>query len=144
MHSFLRSKLRLDTVLNLLYIKFMEVHKMKEFSEYKTSDEFVLDLVGEGLIMYTKAGHLVLPARPRKPNPERVENFMLRILEVIARSPDGKVRSSLMMKVLRGDNHPDEFAIAVRRLTEERKISVEKMVTKDIGRPCVYYRLFEF
>ena len=117
---------------------------MKELSEYKTVDEVVLDLAAEGLINYTKAGRRVLPAKPRKINQERVENFMLRILEIIARSPDGKVKSSLAMKILRGDNHPDDFAIAVRRLTEERKISVEKMVTKDVGRPCVYYRLFEF
>ncbi len=117
---------------------------MKELSEYKTVDEVVLDLVGEGLIQYTKAGHAVLPVKPRKINQERVENFMLRIVEIIARSPDGKVKSGLMMKMLRGDNHQDEFAIAVRRLTEGRKISVEKMVTKDLGRPCVYFRLYEF
>lgn len=117
---------------------------MKDFSEYKTGEEYVLDLAAEGLICYTKEGKLVLPERPHRPNQEIVERFMLRVVEIITSSPDGKVRSSLAMKMLRGDNHPDEFKIAIRRLTEDRKITVEKLVTKNIGRPSVLYRLYEF
>lgn len=116
---------------------------MKEFSEYKTGDEYVLDLAAEGLIQYTKAGKLVLPVRPHRPNKGIIEKFMLGIVDAIARSPHGKVLSGAMMKMLRGDNHPNEFKIASRLLVEDRKIVVSKYVTANVGRPCVYYTLWE-
>jgi hypothetical protein len=117
---------------------------MKEFSEYSSVGEVILDASAEGLIRYTKAGKLVLPERPHRPNASWVEKFLTAIVEKIAKSPGGKVNAGMMMKMLRGDNHSVEFNIAIRRLIEERKIIQEKFVTKNIGRPCVYYRLWQF
>jgi hypothetical protein len=117
---------------------------MKAITEYKSVDEVVLDLAAAGWIQYTKEGKLFLPARPHKPNQDRVERFMLGIIDKIVKSPAGRVKAGLMMKMLRGDNHPDEFAIATRRLEEAHKIKIEKQITGVMGRPCVYYRLFEF
>lgn len=117
---------------------------LKDYSEYKSADEVILDAAARGWIHYTKEGKLNLPERPRKINQERVTVFMGKIVEAITESAFGKVKSSKLMKMLRQDNYPDEYKIAIRRLIEERKIREEKLVTGDIGRPSVYYYLFEF
>jgi len=118
---------------------------MKEFSEYKSLEEIepdmAVDLVRRGLMKYTQEGKKIFP---RLPSQKKIGRFMEGIVKAITEAPMGKVKSNVLSRMVRSDNFPDEYKIAIRRLIEDRKIREEKLVTGDIGRPCVYYYLWEF
>ena len=116
---------------------------MKEFSEYKTAVEFFKDAAAEGLIRIKPAGRNYFQI-PKLPSECMIKKFQVGILEKIVASPMGKISRSTLYRLHRADNHSDEFGIAIRRLIDEKKIREEKLITGEIGRPCVNYYLYEF
>lgn len=117
---------------------------MKEFSQYTSAEEFLRDLITEGIFPRNKKVQAAFP-NLAVVRPATVERLKVAIVDAIKNRPiDVTMSLSRLARRVRSDNHPDEFKIAIKQLIEERKITEEKMVTGKIGRPFIHYNLFEF
>jgi hypothetical protein len=120
---------------------------MKDFTEYSSIEEIVSDLIQEGLVTRNKkikAAFASIGARCRR---NYTDSLKTRILENIknAQRPDrfGVMTRSKIYKMVRGDNHPQDFEAAMNQLLAENKIKEEKLWT-DAPRPTLQYHLVEF
>lgn len=121
---------------------------MKDFAEYKSLEECVVDLIKEDYFRRNKRILTLFPNLPasKAPRQDYVELFKKKIVEKIATygAGQGRISANTLRHSLRGDNHADEYKIAIRRLIEERKIVETKLQTGKIGRPTIEYTLWEF
>jgi hypothetical protein len=126
---------------------------MKDFSQYASAEEFVQDMVTEGLVPRNRKIRAAYPSVKPPFSRYYVDKLKDKILAAISKASgirlDGKTKDGRMLslsnvsRTVRGDNYPAEFREALRQLVAERKISEEKLWSEK-SRPTTYYHLYEF
>lgn len=119
---------------------------MKDFSEYKSAEEFVQDLVAEGVFRRTKKSQDMFPGVAPAPRANWVAKLKQDVFQEVMTSNtvSGPISAYNLNRKVRGDNHKDEYKIAIRELIEEKKIIEQRLETGKRGRPSILYHLFEF
>jgi hypothetical protein len=119
---------------------------MKELTEYSSSTAFVQALVAEGLVPRTQKLLEAYPDVKAMPKANWVRELKQDIFREIQSSNvmnAGPISGWRLTRLVRGDNHKDEFKIALHELIEDRKITKQRLETGKRGRPCFLYHLFE-
>ncbi len=126
---------------------------MRDFSQYSSAEEFVQDLVTEGVVPRNKNIQKLFPAVKPRFSRYYVDKLKIKILEVVKAgsgiNEDGTTKDHRLLsrtnlgRAVRGDNYPVEFKAALEQLVAERKIKEEKLWSQK-NKPCTYYHLFEF
>jgi hypothetical protein len=121
---------------------------MKEFSQYTSVEDVVRDLIAERVFSRNKRVREMFPSVVAKPprknhlgpvSANRIDLLKTLIVEAVKDKPFLTTLSRTKLnRIVRGDNHPQEFKIAIEQLIAERKITEEKMWTKKVGRPYVH------
>lgn len=118
---------------------------MREFSQYASAEEFINDLIADGIFPRNRKVRAAFPGLVSAPKPKHAERLKTAIVAAIieaSQSLKPSMSRARLYRAVRGDNYPAEFNQALDQLILERKISAEVLQTK--GRPFTHYHLFEF